>query len=140
LRADKALYRTGHTVLRYVERIVGETDPLADVRCCHNDVVAANIVGRDPPMLLDWEYASDNDPLFDLASVIAYHCLDDRAADLLLRAYTGDATKELFEQLVIQRRLNDALHWLWLAVRESLSPAAEQTRRLTALRDRLRSG
>ena len=81
--------------------------------CCHNDVVAANVVATPALRLLDWEYACDNEPLFDLASVIGYHDLAPRQAGTLLRAYAGDLA--LRERLQEQLRLFDALQWLWLA-------------------------
>ena len=88
--------------------------------CCHNDLVAANIIAiaiTDLPdlRLLDWEYACDNDPLFDLATVVAHHNLSASLATCLLDAYfegDGERWREKFEQQVI---LYGALHWLWSA-------------------------
>ena len=109
IRTDDALASTGQRCLQMVESI-----PLpAETACCHNDVVAANVVAAPALRLLDWEYACDNDPLFDLASVIGYHDLDARRQRILLRAYAGDQALE--ERLEQQLRLFDALQWLWLA-------------------------
>jgi thiamine kinase len=109
IRSDEALASTGQRCLDLVERIplLGET------ACCHNDVVAANVIATPALRLLDWEYACDNDPLFDLASVIGYHDLDPRRQATLLRAYAGGL--ESRERLEQQLRLFDALQWLWLA-------------------------
>ena len=101
--------------------------------CCHNDVVAANVIECPNLMLLDWEYACDNEPLFDLASVIAYHTLDSTISEVLLSEYAGGSTPELRERLATQVRLYDALHWLWLASRQVLSPSPSQESRLSEL-------
>lgn len=84
--------------------------------CCHNDVVASNIVGAGRPRLLDWEYACDNDPYFDLASTIGYHDLDRGRADALLAAYTGASPGQQRERLEVQLRRYKALESLWFAV------------------------
>ena len=106
--------------------------------CCHNDVVAGNIIGSTSVKMIDWEYAGDNDPLFDLASVIGYHDFDQQRALQLLSAYAGGAAPELQEQLADQLRLYDAIQWLWLATRHRVAPNQEQAARLEELRQRIR--
>lgn len=105
--------------------------------CCHNDVIAANVVEGDRLRLLDWEYACDNDPYFDLASVIAYHDLDNLRLNRLLDAYTGGRNSEAKELLDLQLRLFDCLQWLWLAAREVVTPHPGQRARLVQLRHRI---
>ena len=83
--------------------------------CCHNDLVAENIISTPQVRFLDWEYACDNDPLFDLAILVAHHGLSDRHADLLLDAYFDGEGRRWREQLAMQMRLYDALNWLWSA-------------------------
>ena len=90
--------------------------------CCHNDVVAGNIIGLAPARMIDWEYAGDNDPLFDLASVVGYHNFSKLRAQHLLSAYAGGTDSELEEYLADQLRLYDAIQWLWLASRHLISP------------------
>src|SRR5690606_33399586 len=68
-------------------RIVRETPAAGPLACCHNDIVAENVVGSSTLKLLDWEYAGDNDPFFDLASPIAYHDLGSKQAERLLASY-----------------------------------------------------
>ena len=58
-----------------------------ELRLCHNDLVAENILATPRIRFLDWEYACDNDPLFDLATVVEHHGLDERQATQLLDAY-----------------------------------------------------
>lgn len=86
-------------------------------RLCHNDLVAENILATPAIRLLDWEYACDNEPLFDLATVVEHHELDERRATHLLNAYfDGDGERHL-RALREQQRLYRALLWLWLAAR-----------------------
>jgi len=95
-----------------------------NVCCCHNDLVAENIVSAPAVRFLDWEYACDNDPLFDVAVVVAHHGLSDRQADVLLDARFEGAAGSWREQLATQVRLYAALNWLWAAA--SASPAQEK--------------
>lgn len=97
--------------------IVATSPTVTDVACCHNDVVAGNIIGDNPPRLIDWEYARDNDPLFDLASLIGWHDIDGRRIDVLLGAYSNGASASLRRRLLQRMRQFDALQWLWLAAR-----------------------
>jgi thiamine kinase-like enzyme len=92
--------------------------------CCHNDLVAENIISTPTVRFLDWEYACDNDPLFDLAIVVAHHGLSGRQAGVLLDAYFDGDGQRWSEQLATQMRLYDALNWLWSAA--NAFPAQEE--------------
>jgi len=107
------------------------------VTCCHNDVVGANLIAGSKLMLIDWEYACDNDPLFDLASVIGFHNLDQERAGILLDAYVGGQDQEISERLAEQIRVYDAIQWLWLASRHLVFPSKQQARRLEELQQRI---
>ena len=91
-------------------RAIGQA---ASAVCCHNDVVVGNLLDARGLRLLDWEYAADNDPLFDVATVAEHHGLDRSATDSLLDAY-GASDREAFEA---QRARYRALYWLWRASR-----------------------
>ena len=84
---------------------------------CHNDLVAGNIIAAPDVMFLDWEYACDNDPFFDLATVVAHHQLSNSQAEFLLDAYFDGDGQRWRNQLGEQERLYDALYWLWAAAR-----------------------
>lgn len=127
-----------HDQGRAVARWLANSAPVTELRCCHNDVVAGNLVEASPLMLLDWEYAADNDPLFDLASLIAFHELDAAATQRLLGAYLGSVGPEAFERLERQLLVYRALSWLWFANRERRQPGAEQRRYMRRLYDPLR--
>ncbi len=53
----------------------------------HNDCVPANVIRGDSMRLIDFEYARDNSPLFDLATFIVEAGLSDAGRDVLTRAY-----------------------------------------------------
>lgn len=85
--------------------------------CCHNDMVAANIIYSPDVRFLDWEYACDNDPFFDIATVVAHHELAPDRARYLLNAYFDGDGDRWSEQLARQTKFYDALYWLWEAAR-----------------------
>lgn len=127
---DNPLYgKTASSCLDIIDR----RPPPSGICCCHNDVVAENLVDSGKLRLLDWEYAADNDPLFDLATPVAFHELDGTVSEGLLSAYLGGVTPEDRERLFMLSRLSDALHWLWLAQRQSISPTSRLGRRLDRL-------
>jgi thiamine kinase len=86
--------------------------------CCHNDLVAANIIAAPDIRFLDWEYACDNDPFFDLATVAAHHRLPQDRIDRLLDAYFDGDGARWREQLARMAGFYDALLWLWQASRD----------------------
>lgn len=94
---------------------LGRLPGAAELRCCHNDLIAANVVGDDVPKLIDWEYACDNDPAFDLASLIEFHDLNEEVAKHLLDAYAADGRPEWRERVDLQRRVYVRLTFLWCA-------------------------
>ena len=92
--------------------------PLPDnLCCCHNDLVAANIVNVPELRFLDWEYACDNDPFFDIATIVAHHRLPSERAHYFLDAYFDGDGARWRGQLARQTEFYDALHWLWEAAR-----------------------
>lgn len=122
------------------QRLVADSPVGEFVCCCHNDVIAENVVAASQLKLLDWEYACDNDPMFDLASLIAFHNLDTKWSDILLNAYAGGADASLRERLEGQIRLYDAIQWLWFAVKQSTRPDSRQSVHLQRLRQRIECG
>ncbi|MDH4124214.1 MAG: choline kinase family protein [Gammaproteobacteria bacterium] len=113
----------------YAQRIVGGDagrirDCLAKIEsmhlphnlcCCHNDLVAANIIYTPVVRFLDWEYACDNDPFFDLATIVAHHRLSPERAAYLLDAYFEGDGYRWRTQLHRQAEFYEALLWLWEA-------------------------
>ena len=98
----------------------------------HNDMVAGNILQAESIIFIDWEYACDNSPLFDIATVLAHHALGPGAARSLLNARFGRADEDLLTRLMAYVRGYRALYWLWLSNRD---PADRRLDALAALLD-----
>jgi thiamine kinase len=126
-----------HAFALRCQQFVADCPASGEIRCCHNDVVAANVIGYPALQLLDWEYACDNDPLFDLASLIGFHNLSMERRSVLLSAYAGGSSPALSERLAIQVRLYDAIQWLWLANRQIITRSSAQAKRLEELQQRI---
>lgn len=55
---------------------------------CHNDAYAGNILlGKNETVLIDWEYAGDNDPAADIASFIVNYDHSKEDCDRILEIY-----------------------------------------------------
>jgi thiamine kinase-like enzyme len=105
-------------LLRRSLRVVDAMPAPFNLCFCHNDLVAGNIIATPDIRILDWEYACDNDPFFDLATVVAHHDLSDERADFLLDAYFDGDGQRWRDRLGMFKRFYIAIHWLW---RESRS-------------------
>ncbi len=91
-----------------------EAGPLPpNLCCCHNDLVVANILNTPETRFLDWEYACDNDPFFDLATIVAHHALSEAQCDTLLDAYFDGNGARWRGQLARQSDVYGALLYLW---------------------------
>jgi len=127
-----------HAFASHCVDIIGSIPVGQETACCHNDVVAANVIDGDALKLIDWEFACDYDPMFDLASAIGFHNLDEARAGILLNAYMGRNDTAAQERLAVQVRIYDAIQWLWLANRHLIFPSRWQARRLEELQQRIR--
>ena len=127
-----------HAFAMRCEEIIAGIPKIGSFNCCHNDVVAANIIADPALKLLDWEYSCDNDPMFDLASLIGFHNLVDSRQSILLNAYAGGKDFVLKERLDTQVRVYDVIQWLWLANRQLIRWTSAQAIRLEELQCRIR--
>ncbi len=118
-------------------RIIVEHAPCARPACCHNDLVAQNVVRGTALQLIDFEYAGDNEPLFDLAGLAGWHELDDARAGWLLDAWADGAGRALRARFAAERRRFDAIQWLWLAARACDQPQPADAARLERVAARL---
>jgi len=91
-----------------------EAGPLPPNLCfCHNDLVVGNIINTPETRFLDWEYACDNDPFFDLATFAAHHDLTREQRGILLDAYFDGDGERWYPQLLRQADIYAALLYLW---------------------------
>jgi len=116
---------------RYVERVSGLSSNVIEqctaiisgrrlphnLCCCHNDLVAENLVTTPDLMFLDWEYACDNDPFFDLATIVEHHQLSESQVRVILDVYFEGDGLRWRENLEKHRKLYLALLCLWMASR-----------------------
>ena len=94
-------------------RMIGEGPLPPNLCCCHNDLVVANIINTPSTRFLDWEYACDNDPFFDLATIVAHHGLTNTQSHTLLDAYFDGDGERWHGQLARQADVYAALLYLW---------------------------
>lgn len=113
-------------VVQKCTEIIGRMRLPQNLCCCHNDLVAENLITTPDLMFLDWEYACDNDPFFDLATVVEHHELTDTQVTRLLDAYLGGDGRRWREHLEKQRKLYLALLCLWMGSRPDSESAELQ--------------
>ncbi len=94
-------------------RIVEQGPRPPNLCFCHNDLVVGNIINVPETRFLDWEYACDNDPFFDLATVVAHHDLSAEQRHVLLDAYFEGNGSRWHVQLARQAGVYKALLYLW---------------------------
>ncbi|MEO0996188.1 MAG: phosphotransferase [Pseudomonadota bacterium] len=95
-------------------RIVELYADVADepVCLCHGDPVPANIAGP-PWQLIDWEWAIDIAPQFDLAALSVEAALDEQRTNALLAAYGWPEGDPRRCGLAHWQALYRGLAWLW---------------------------
>jgi thiamine kinase-like enzyme len=90
---------------------------------CHNDLLTANFMHDGERLrILDWEYAGQGDPYFDLANLASNNDLDEAGEERLLEAYSG--TPPRTDQLAALRLLRlMAAFWeaMWAVVQTAVS-------------------
>lgn len=136
-------------VLDHCARIVAASTRPKRLCCCHNDLVVENLISTPALKFLDWEYACDNDPLFDLATIVEHHELSAAQSRRLLAAYcngnvnrsgAGDdkiRAERLAAGFAEQRTLYLALLWLWLASRSDVVSSGDDTLELQRVGERV---
>lgn len=91
-----------------VQRVVTEEPPPPDraVVLSHNDINPTNLVlDGDNLLLLDWDTAGPNDPLYDLAAAALFLRMDEAACRALLAAHDGAPAAGLPARFGYTRRL-----------------------------------
>lgn len=128
-----ALQETAHAALE-VLRV-----RRAPTTLCHNDLHHLNVIDDGERLwLVDWEYGSAGDPLFDLAGLICLHELSGDLRAALLEAY-GQPGLASSSELTAACRVFDYVQWLWFRVWMATHPDAvgEYAARAGALAARL---
>jgi len=94
-----------------IRRAIDEPPPARDaIALCHNDVNPTNLVyDGEHLMLLDWEVAAANDPVYDLAAIALFLRMDDDACRKLVAAHDDAPIGELPARFGYNRRLAAAI-------------------------------
>ncbi len=93
-------------------------------RChCHNDLVLENLIDHHSDevgglglSLIDWEYAAQNDPFFDLAAFLGNWPESEELSRDLLMAYLGGVSEENMCHLKWSKVAYHGLSLFWLAL------------------------
>ena len=91
-----------------------------DKKSCHIDLVPENFIeGPDGHLyLIDWEYSSMNDPMWDLAALFLESEFTPEEETDFLAYYEGDKTPVSREKIRIYKILQDIIWGLWTIYKE----------------------
>ena len=91
-----------------------------DRKSCHIDLVPENFIelpqGR--LYLIDWEYSSMNDPMWDLAALFLESEFTRQEEEAFLSRYESEQTPVSREKIAIYKILQDAIWSLWTVYKE----------------------
>ena len=92
-------------------------------KSCHIDLVPENFIeGPDGHLyLIDWEYSSMNDPMWDLAALFLESEFTPEEETDFLAYYEGDKTPVSREKIRIYKILQDIIWGLWTIYKEENS-------------------
>jgi thiamine kinase-like enzyme len=87
---------------------------------CHNDQQGGNFLHTpNGIVLLDWEYAGLNNPLYELAKFAAHHDLTIEQSEVLLSAYDGTLTDSRRRHFHLQRAIASLWQAGWMFFRSA---------------------
>ena len=96
------------------------TDLGVDRKSCHIDLVPENFIESPQGRLylIDWEYSSMNDPMWDLAALFLESEFTSQEEEVFLSHYESDQTPVSREKIAIYKILQDAIWSLWTVYKE----------------------
>ncbi|MFS8971591.1 phosphotransferase [Streptococcus mitis] len=106
------------------EKIFSLEKRLADLgvdrKSCHIDLVPENFIESPQGRLylIDWEYSSMNDPMWDLAALFLESEFTPQEEEDFLSHYESDQTPVSREKIAIYKILQDAIWSLWTVYKE----------------------
>ena len=91
-----------------------------DRKSCHIDLVPENFIESPQGRLylIDWEYSSMNDPMWDLAALFLESEFTRQEEEAFLSHYESDQTPVSREKIAIYKILQDAIWSLWTVYKE----------------------
>lgn len=91
-----------------------------DRKSCHIDLVPENFIESPQGRLylIDWEYSSMNDPMWDLAALFLESEFTHQEEEAFLSRYESEQTPVSREKIAIYKILQDAIWSLWTVYKE----------------------
>ncbi|VTB50947.1 choline kinase [Streptococcus pneumoniae] len=91
-----------------------------DRKSCHIDLVPENFIESPQGRLylIDWEYSSMNDPMWDLAALFLESEFTSQEEETFLSHYESDQTPVSHEKIAIYKILQDTIWSLWTVYNE----------------------
>ena len=91
-----------------------------DRKSCHIDLVPENFIESPQGRLylIDWEYSSMNDPMWDLAALFLESEFTRQEEEAFLSHYESEQTHVSREKIAIYKILQDAIWSLWTVYKE----------------------
>lgn len=91
-----------------------------DRKSCHIDLVPENFIESPQGRLylIDWEYSSMNDPMWDLAALFLESEFTRQEEEDFLSYYESEQTPVSHEKIAIYKILQDAIWSLWTVYKE----------------------
>ena len=91
-----------------------------DRKSCHIDLVPENFIESPQGRLylIDWEYSSMNDPMWDLAALFLESEFTRQEEEAFLSHYESEKTPVSREKIAIYKILQDAIWSLWTVYKE----------------------
>ena len=91
-----------------------------DRKSCHIDLVPENFIESPQGRLylIDWEYSSMNDPMWDLAALFLESEFSLQEEETFLSRYESDQTPVSREKITIYKILQDTIWSLWTVYKE----------------------
>ena len=91
-----------------------------DRKSCHIDLVPENFIESPQGRLylIDWEYSSMNDPMWDLAALFLESEFTPQEEEVFLSYYESDQTPVSREKIAIYKILQDTIWSLWTVYKE----------------------
>jgi thiamine kinase-like enzyme len=101
-------------VLTQMNRIETALQTHARETACHNDLLPANLLFDGSSIfIVDWEYAGNGNPFFDLGNLAVNLELDIAQCKYLLELYFGFSSPKLLAQLQLMRLASDLREAFW---------------------------
>jgi thiamine kinase-like enzyme len=89
---------------------------------CHNDLLAANILDDGTRLwFIDYEYAGNNDPCFELGNIWSEAALEPELLDILVDAYFGRRSPALIARARLFALMAKYGWALWAAIQDAVS-------------------